>query len=295
MATTKRYKLNFTLADGSTKTVECDIPVSECITSLILDDGNKTLLGNIELDDHFTVDYGDKSANADNKVKLNPIPADYVNCTGWRSRATEQQTAIPNVPISYGPKEAFVYINIPDLYARLDSVSLKPEKLNDTYKATNIENLGSNNYRITFILPDRKSTQGIIYYYNGHTQTDSALEFLYRNGIYRHFITLSNSDKTRVCYFKLYNEDSKQYTSLDKIFSKIEYTPGVMYIYSSSGSTLSKVECVSAYEITTYSTGGSTTTRYIRSSEHSEIVTNTWTYKDTASLIHNVEADLLTN
>lgn len=48
-----------------------------------------------------------------------------------------------------------------------------------------------------------------------------------------------------------------------------------MYIYSSSGSTLSKVECVSAYGITTYSTGGSTTTRYIRSSEHSEIVTNT--------------------
>lgn len=81
-ATNKKYKLNFTLADGSTKSVECDIPFPECVTSLILNGGNKTLSGNIELDDHFAVDYGDKSANADNKVKLNPIPADYVNCTG---------------------------------------------------------------------------------------------------------------------------------------------------------------------------------------------------------------------
>ena len=82
MATTnKKYKLNFTLADGSTKSVECDIPVSEGVTSLILN-GNKTLFGNIELDNHFAVDYGDKSANADNKIKLNSIPADYVDCTG---------------------------------------------------------------------------------------------------------------------------------------------------------------------------------------------------------------------
>ena len=38
MATTKRYKLNFTLADGSTKSVECDIPLGG-VTGLALDDG----------------------------------------------------------------------------------------------------------------------------------------------------------------------------------------------------------------------------------------------------------------
>lgn len=32
MANTKRYRLNFTLADGSTKSVECDIPVSNTVT-----------------------------------------------------------------------------------------------------------------------------------------------------------------------------------------------------------------------------------------------------------------------
>ena len=186
-------------------------------------------------------------------------------------------------------------MTIPDLYAKIDAIELQVTDSSLSVRPIKIENQGQNNYRLTFQSIGIAHTKGILGYYKGHTQTDSALEFLYRNGIYRHFITLSNSDKTRVCYFKLYNEDSKQYTSLDKIFSKIKYTPGVMYIYSSSGSTLSKVECVSAYEITTYSTGGSTTTRYIRSSEHSEIVTNTWTYKDTASLIHNLEQDLLTD
>lgn len=39
MANTKRYRLNFTLADGSTKSVECDIPIPEGVTSLAFDDG----------------------------------------------------------------------------------------------------------------------------------------------------------------------------------------------------------------------------------------------------------------
>lgn len=39
MATTnKKYRLNFTLADGSTKSVECDIPLGG-VTGLAFDDG----------------------------------------------------------------------------------------------------------------------------------------------------------------------------------------------------------------------------------------------------------------
>lgn len=47
MAKTKRYKLNFTLADGSTKSVECDIPVPECVTGITI--GTETLDGEVRL------------------------------------------------------------------------------------------------------------------------------------------------------------------------------------------------------------------------------------------------------
>lgn len=81
MTKNKRYQLNFKLADGSTKIIECSIPI-DGVNNLILENGTKVLDGNIELSDHFSVDYSDKSSNADHKVKLNPVPADYVNCTG---------------------------------------------------------------------------------------------------------------------------------------------------------------------------------------------------------------------
>ena len=48
MATTnKKYRLNFTLADGSTKSVECDIPVPECVTGITI--GTETLNGEVRL------------------------------------------------------------------------------------------------------------------------------------------------------------------------------------------------------------------------------------------------------
>lgn len=47
MAKTKRYKLNFTLADGSTKSVECDIPIPDCVTGITI--GADTLDGEVRL------------------------------------------------------------------------------------------------------------------------------------------------------------------------------------------------------------------------------------------------------
>lgn len=47
-ATNKKYKLNFTLADGSTKSVECDIPISG-VTGITI--GTNTLDGEVKFKD----------------------------------------------------------------------------------------------------------------------------------------------------------------------------------------------------------------------------------------------------
>ena len=291
MVKNKRYKLNFTLADGSTKSVECDIPVSEGVSSLILD-GNKTLSGNIELSDHFATDYSNKSINADNKIKLNPIPADYINCTGWRRNSTQEYIS---VDISHGSNESVVYVTLPNLYAKLDAIELKVTNYITPvpFTPTKIENLGNNKYKLTFEFIGWAYKTGVLQYYIGCTQTDNALEFLYRNGVYKHFISLTSPDESKTCYFTVYAEDSKAYTTLSKLFYAISYVPGVMYIKTNG--SLNRAECVSAYEITTYSTSGSTITRYIRSGNDSTIVTDNWTYKDIVSLLHCSETDLLPN
>ena len=54
MATTKRYKLNFTLADGSTKSVECDIPIPEGVTSLFINATGNDLKGQVSFGQGFT-------------------------------------------------------------------------------------------------------------------------------------------------------------------------------------------------------------------------------------------------
>lgn len=87
MATTKRYKLNFTLADGSTKSVECDIPVPESVTGLDISNTAEYLNGDIVLRHGFTndgniIDFDSHLAYVDNTDTSKGTIHNALNITG---------------------------------------------------------------------------------------------------------------------------------------------------------------------------------------------------------------------
>ena len=95
MATTKRYKLNFTLADGSTKSVECDIPVSEGVTSLFINATGDDLQGQVSLGQGFTYNKSNKLI----KVDSSTIPCNVKE--GWFS-PSNIQSAIESLGLVIG-------------------------------------------------------------------------------------------------------------------------------------------------------------------------------------------------
>lgn len=86
MATTKRYKLNFTLADGSTKSVECDIPIAG-VAGLNIYDTKEYLNGDITLRHGFTndgniIDFDSHLAYVDNTDTSKGTIHNALNITG---------------------------------------------------------------------------------------------------------------------------------------------------------------------------------------------------------------------
>lgn len=86
MTKTKRYKLNFTLADGSTKSIECDIPI-ENVTSLIVTSPTNTtatiLTDDIKLGTGFHYNPSDEYGNFSSpNASAICFKADEALCTG---------------------------------------------------------------------------------------------------------------------------------------------------------------------------------------------------------------------
>lgn len=84
-ATNKKYKLNFTLADGSTKSVECDIPVSECVTNLFINATGDDLQGQVNLGQGFTYNKSDKLVKVDSSTIPCNVKEEWFNPTNIES------------------------------------------------------------------------------------------------------------------------------------------------------------------------------------------------------------------
>lgn len=130
MATTKRYKLNFTLADGSTKSVECDIPLGG-VTGLDIDNTEEYLNGDIVLRHGFTndgniIDFDSHLAYVDNTKTSKGTIYNALNITGWQAPATSGNTRLVMVRIpanSYSGSVEITIKNVDEVSAALSTPS----------------------------------------------------------------------------------------------------------------------------------------------------------------------------
>lgn len=180
------------------------------------------------------------------------------------------------VEIKNGGTVAVVYVTLENLYTKLDTIYLNVS--GNSYNPLSIENLGNNQYRLTFPSDAIKEEQGTLNYLLGASQVNDALNNLFEYQVYRHFLTIENIAGTIRCFFTCYTNDAQKYIATNTIVNKFQYQPGLAFTYTNN--IITDTSFAAIYDDHSYSSSASTTYCLQIGTTKYKLTGGNWNYHD---------------